>query len=479
LSAVALFWCTATATAAPPLATDALPGVYRTGFAIPLSPTIVAGGLTLGYGYTESQGVNDSAHHRQLARAALSGAPLPWLAIGARFDERYDRHPNDGTGKNAGWILGPSFSFRGTFQLSDAFFLGPDVAVILPGSESVSTSLSGTTVEGRLLASLTRGKAFAGLSAGFRLDRTGQTGKDAALMRPGSRLALGVSDYNAVLAAIGTAYALGTTTLKGELDGDLLVGKGAPSLSKSPLRVAAGLDQALGKALTLEAMVEACLSGRPDEAPNAPLVPVEPRVTGMLGLRFHIDKPAPPPVEPAPKPAPVAAALPPPPKPVSLDVRLSDSDGQPVKDARMTLEMDGTTVKPSADGKGGYHLDSVPSGKGKLHAEADGIKPVDREIVIGEKPVALELKAEIALPSAQVRGLVRSYQGKPLAAKITVDPGGTEAQTDAQGFFQLDVQPGEYDVQIEAPGFAPQKRHVKVDKQGVVVINADLVKGKP
>jgi uncharacterized membrane protein len=74
---------------------------------------------------------------------------------------------------------------------------------------------------------------------------------------------------------------------------------------------------------------------------------------------------------------------------------------------------------------------------------------------------------------------VRSYQGKPIAAKITIDPGGAEAQTDDQGFFQVDVQPGEYDVRIEAPGFAPQKRHVKVDKQGVVVINADLVKGKP
>ena len=73
---------------------------------------------------------------------------------------------------------------------------------------------------------------------------------------------------------------------------------------------------------------------------------------------------------------------------------------------------------------------------------------------------------------------MRSYQGKPLAAKIRIEPGGLEGQTDETGMFQIDVQPGEYDVEIESAGFATQRRHVKVDKQGVVVINADLVKGK-
>jgi hypothetical protein len=454
--------------------------VHRVGFATPPAPTIVAGALTAGYGFTESQGTGDSVHHRQTARGAISAAIAPVFAAALRADERYDLHPDDGTGKNDGWVLASGLTLRGTFKVSPTFSLGPDIAVLFPGAESVSSSFKATTVDGRLLASIADHGTHAGLAAGFRLDRTAKTAEDAARLRPGDRLALGVSDYNAVLAGLGVAQALGSTTIKGELSADLLVGSGAPSLSKSPMRVAVGLDQALGRSLVFAVLFEASLSGRPSTLAGAPLVPVEPRLAGMLGLRYHLDQATAAPVtyEAAPPPPTPKVEVPPPPQQVSFDARVADMDGQPIRDARVTLQIDGKPFTPAGDGRGGYHLDAVPQGKGTVHAEADGFKALDRSIDIGKQSAKLDLKLEAAVLSAQVRGLVRSYQGKPLAAKIRIEPGGLEGQTDETGMFQIDVQPGEYDVEIESAGFATQRRHVKVDKQGVVVINADLVKGK-
>jgi uncharacterized membrane protein len=69
---------------------------------------------------------------------------------------------------------------------------------------------------------------------------------------------------------------------------------------------------------------------------------------------------------------------------------------------------------------------------------------------------------------------VRSFRGKPLAASIRLEPSAATTETDAEGFFQIDVPPGEYEVVIEAPGYQAQRRHAKVDQQGVVIVNADL-----
>jgi len=51
-----------------------------------------------------------------------------------------------------------------------------------------------------------------------------------------------------------------------------------------------------------------------------------------------------------------------------------------------------------------------------------------------------------------------------------------ETKTDAEGFFQIDVPPGEYEVVIEAPGYVAQRRKAQVERQGVVIVNADLRK---
>jgi hypothetical protein len=458
-----------------PLASDALPGVHRAAFATPLAPAFFSGALTLGYGFTEAQGSGDSAHHRQLARLAAGLSPSKWFAASVRFDQRYDQHDGD-----SGWVFDPRLGARLSLPLADHFYLGPDLSAWLPGSESVSSSFEAVTLDARLLATYASQALTAGLALGYRLDNSAKAGTDAPLLGDGDRLALGLSDFDAALAALGLAYDLGGTVLKGEISADLLIGDGAPPLLESPLRAAAGIAQELGAALALDFTVEGVLSSRPGHGPTDALVPIEPRVTALVGLRFALE-PASAAAPPPPPPKPVAVVPPPPPQPttVPVEIALTDDEGQPVVDATVTLEIDGQTHPLQGDGNGNYKLEKAPIGKGqgKLRATGDGMQPVERDVKLdGGAPVKLAAQAPVALPSAQVRGLVRSFQGKPLKAKILVQPSGKEVTTDDSGAFVIDVEPGEYEVVIEAPGFETQRRNVKVAKQGVVVLNADLVK---
>ena len=57
-----------------------------------------------------------------------------------------------------------------------------------------------------------------------------------------------------------------------------------------------------------------------------------------------------------------------------------------------------------------------------------------------------------------------------------VAPIGTKVQSDENGEFTLDLPPGEYEVTIEAAGVKPQTRKVKVEQNGVTILNVDLRK---
>jgi uncharacterized membrane protein len=76
--------------------------------------------------------------------------------------------------------------------------------------------------------------------------------------------------------------------------------------------------------------------------------------------------------------------------------------------------------------------------------------------------------------SAQIRGVIQSFRGEPVTATVRVEPVGTEVTTDSEGFFEIDVPPGDYEVVIRAEGYEEQRRPVHVDEEGVTILNADL-----
>jgi uncharacterized membrane protein len=113
--------------------------------------------------------------------------------------------------------------------------------------------------------------------------------------------------------------------------------------------------------------------------------------------------------------------------------------------------------------------------------EADLLKPHTESVIVSEgSPAEIEVKLEpAASEGSQLRGLVRSYSGQGIAASVTVEPGDHTTKCDEEGSFELDLPPGVYKVIIEAEGYRSQRRTLRVRKEGVTVLNADLQQAAP
>jgi hypothetical protein len=473
---VVTFVAVASARAAEPRipASDAQPGLHRVGLATPARPALAA---TLGYGYTEKQDDHDGAHHRLSLRAAAALPVTTWLSVGPVLDGRYDLHRHD-----SGTVLDAALLARATVS-PGAWRLGAELRGWVPGAENAGTMARAASLDARALVGAELGVVRLASAVGFRLDRSSAAGKDAARLGPGDRLALGLSDYDAVLLGLGTAIPLGKNELIAEASGDVLVGRGAPGLSQSPLRLAAGVRRELSPALGVELLAVGSLSGKPDLTATGPLVPNEPRVSLLAGVRYSF-LPAPnanatEPVAPAPsaKPAPPPEPSPARPSDALVEITLRDEQNAPVSDASVVLTRGAERSELAQDGPGRYRREHVAAGAAVVGVEAKGFQALERGVTIEPGvPLRLDLVLSAVAPPSQVRGLIRSLAGKGLSAKIRVEPAGLEATTDADGAFRIDLPPGSYDVVIESPGYAPQRRHVAVDPEGVVILNAELVK---
>jgi hypothetical protein len=128
-----------------------------------------------------------------------------------------------------------------------------------------------------------------------------------------------------------------------------------------------------------------------------------------------------------------------------------------------------------------YVLEGVPVGEVEVLVEADLLKPHTESVIVSEgSPAEIEVKLEpAASEGSQLRGLVRSYSGQGIAASVTVEPGDHTTKCDEEGSFELDLPPGVYKVIIEAEGYRSQRRTLRVRKEGVTVLNADLQQAAP
>ncbi len=80
--------------------------------------------------------------------------------------------------------------------------------------------------------------------------------------------------------------------------------------------------------------------------------------------------------------------------------------------------------------------------------------------------------------SGQIRGLVRGFDGRALAAHVQIEPGARNEHAGADGVFSVDVPPGRYRVKVYLDGYQSQERVVDVGKNGVMVLNVDLQRGR-
>ncbi len=453
----------------------ARPALHRVGVPEPGKPGAVSVASDLSAGVTESLASSDAAHARFAARAAAAVDATRWLNFGAWVSGRYDLHPRDAHGSDDGFLVQPELSTRLAWR-SGALGYGFEATAWLPGGVDLGSSFSALSADGRVLVSGQASELVVAGYAGYRLDRSARAAGDTARLRFGDRSALGASDFDAVLAGVGVGYPAGRTFLFGEVAAQLLLG--SPKFSASPLWLSIGARRPLGpEGMTFELSLDALASARPDLGVGAQLFPIEPRVTLNLGLRYRfgehaaVTRAAAPPPPPPPPPIAVAAVA----KPASVELELLDDRGQPLQRAQAVVTQGETETALTEVSPGHYRLDNARPGRAHLRVRAEGFQLVERDIDLTNGSAArVDVRAEQALPAGQVRGLVRSFRGKRLAASVHVEPGGTATKTDAEGFFQIDVPPGDYEVVIESVGYQTQRRHAKVEKQGVVIVNADL-----
>ena len=486
--AVPLLWCFSAQ--GQDLSGDqrARPGLYRVGAPQAGRPgklTLAAG---VSGGVSEGLSSGDAAHGRVAGSGAISLDALSFLNLGACLNGRYDVHPRDSHGTDDGFMVEPELSARLTTRVG-AIGLAAEFVGFLPGGPDIETSFSGASVDGKLLLRAPLGAAVVAAYAGYRFDRTAHGAGQVQYLRRGDRAALGMSDFDAVLLGVGGAYPIGSALIFGEVTTQALLG--SPKLAASPIHVTLGVrHQLAARGLSAELVLDALASARPDTPLGEPLFPLEPRATLRLGLSYRFGEKSPPAAPVASKPPQSAAVIaqPAPLAPVvqsaNVELALSDERGQPLSRAKVIVtraapsDTEHEAIGPLTETAPGlYRVDHLPSGRLHVHVEADGFRSIDRDLEVSAgEPFRLEVRAELATPPGQVRGLVRSYGGKPLAATVHIEPGGAQVTTDAEGFFQLDVAPGQYEVVIEAAGYAPQRRTAKVQQQGVVIVNADLAR---
>jgi hypothetical protein len=160
---------------------------------------------------------------------------------------------------------------------------------------------------------------------------------------------------------------------------------------------------------------------------------------------------------------------------------LVDEQGAPLPEAKVTLRVqDGEPREAITDAEGRYQFTQVPVGAAELHAEATGFEAQTWTIEVApdrppEDARALAPKAETGV----LRGLIRSFgSAEPLEAQIVVrtarGKSAAEGESGADGRFEMELPPVVYLVTIGAPGYRTHTRKVKVEGNGVAILNVDM-----
>jgi hypothetical protein len=369
--------------------------------------------------------------------------------------------------------------------------LGLDAAVWMYGGEAPSLEPSSTSLRIRAMGSyMIRGDSASvtiAASVGGIVDNSRAAAPRSVTDRltEEDRLSLGVSDYSGVLAGLGIAARLDAIEILGEANWRIHVGDGAPGAAGWPLHIVLGARyRPIGEVLELGAYADVRVFEARAEyvAAAVNVVPVDPLfgISLQATVRLGVDNT--PAVEPVVVEDPV---VPPPVVPTTGRVagRVVDSAGAPVAGATVELTPAGegaTMLSTTTDADGRWAFENVPIGGARVVIRQEGADPVERTIeVAGNADVDVPVALTASIPQGEVRGVVQSFDGQPLAgARIRIMPLGTELTTDADGAFEAEVPPGTYDVMIEAEGHRSQTRHVEVQERGVVVLNAQLTRGR-
>ncbi len=441
-----------------------------------------------GYGFT--QGVA-GPYSRAFGSVAVSYQPASYFAVAVREDVRYDFDTATGAASSTG---DPRLELRGLLPVGDALRLGAQIGVWTPAPLPGASGASAVTPDASLLATYAPPESRLVLASrlGFRWDNSAHGVSSVASIPLADRVELGVNQASAVLTGLGVGYRVGPRLeLLGDLTWDLLAGSKAPSVVMAPILASAGVRAGIDADGKLQILGAITVS--PSERPTATtplLVDVEPLVSVTLGLVYRPF--ARRPVSPVTITPPPSPELLPPPVAVPTRARLM---GRAVTEDGVTPLPHAKVVVTPASGAGTQETETGADGRfetGELDVgdvtvdiSAPGFTPIKKTFALSGTPQPFDVVVKRALPEGEVRGVVRDLGGRPIKATVRIEAGvaakggalsGKDVTVQADGTFHTDVLPGAYDVIIHAPGYADQKRHVTVERDGVIMVNIELRK---
>ena len=468
------------------LSSNGLCGLSLTGY--PTCPKRIGVSATGSYGYTESIGPVDGPHHRVAGSIGAGAVALPWLALAVRFDGRLDLHPPDSSGDDLTGTGDPRLFLRGGHAVGHDVSLGGEAVVWFPGNVAPSYTPSATTVDLKALAAWTPSSLPLSLlgHVGYRLDQSANSAPDLRRLRPGDRVALSLSDYDAVLFAFGASTrALTDSELFAEFSLDYLVGDRAPAFSKSPMRGTVG-----GRVLLEQEGASRVVGHGHHEQPPEPgrrraADPARAPLPDQRGLSLRLR-----PVRAAARARGRRRATrrradrQEAPSPYKVTGTLVDADMAPLPDVRVTL------VSP--DHPEAEPLEAVTDGEGvyTLRARAGRCSPGWRPPRLASRreqwtlEVAPKMAPDTKRPLTRkgnlgtLRLLTRTFASEPLASAILIrDLHGKKVaagKADVHGLFEFDLPPGRYVVMISAVGYRPHRGEVQIERHGVAILNVDM-----
>ncbi len=471
------------------VASDGLPGFFNLGIPYTNSRQLSVAG-TARYGIIESIGPISGRHHELGGTLAVGGVIIPWISAALLFDGKYQKHPNDAQGADSSFIGLPVIKLRSGAPVGRTLLLGGEFAVCIPGDKPPSLKFNAAILTARVLATVVSLAPFyVGATVGFRLDNSGNIAPAYDSLRPGDRVALGISSYHAVVFGLAMAYQF--RKFRFILEGDSLkyISGDAP-FSQSPTRITAGARYRATDALQFDLYTETIAGKRPDVSTDSPLLPIFPRFSIFVGLRYTLGgKPEASPTQQIDgmnqlqsgdeKKKPVTEPIKPPTGTVLG--RILDAEGLPVADATVCAQgKDGTETTGVTDAEGTYRIPDAPVGAVTVTVTAEYFETASFNVDVTEGGTAEAAPVTLVQSKmgSQIRGLVRDQKGNPLPANIRILPGKLKTRTNNDGFFEVDVVPGDYTVEISSTGFVRQNRAVTVGDNSVVILNVDLTARK-
>lgn len=443
-----------------PVDVEGLRGGRHVGSAAPISvgPRLVAG---LGYAYTEAVLAADDRHHRTLGTLAVGYAPRPYLQLALSFDGRYDLHR--GEQDDGGAAFGTTLTTRHAFALRDGLSIAPQLKLRFPAAESVVRGLSAVSPELAVLMTQLLGRYELTGLAGYRFDRSTESVEVATLSRA-DQLGASLSRYDAALLGALFVAPIGPVVASAEWSFDIATGSGAPAAKASPMRLRLAAQMPFGRYLP---GVELGVS--PSARPTIErLARIEPRLwfAATLAVTFEATRAPPPrivvPSEPVLPPA----------EPVSVAVRVLDVTGTPIEGASVTVGDEAASEQKRTDAQG-TALVLLEEAR-PIAVEAEGYERYEGQISPAS-PEGRIVRLTRNLPEGEIQGKVRSLRGgRPLRARVVVQPLGIAVESDAEGNFKIAVPPGSYQLEISADAHERQQRPAQVERLGVTIVVVDL-----